>query len=223
MTTDWSERWQLRLLPLMRAALVLMALFFFAASFLQYQGIYRGISEQRKTRFDAVPQRQGVQTALESEAARFHTMVALEQDIVALRYNQANAVLLLRMWTRYMGFLVGMVLALTGAFFILGRLREDSTHLAAESGSTKFDLTTQSPGIVLTILGTLLMFITIWVKLDVEMTDKPVYVAPWGLERVRVEQTPPKEIPQGAAGITPSSDEGRPVPPPVAEPVPCGR
>jgi hypothetical protein len=207
----------------MRASLALMALFFFAASLLQYQAIYRGISEQPKTRFDAVTRHQGVQTALESETARFHTMVALEQDIVAFRYNQANAVLLLRMWTRYMGFLVGMVLALTGAFFILGRLREDSTHLAAESGSAKLDLTTQSPGIVLSILGTLLMFLTIWVKLDVEMTDKPVYIAPWGLERVRVEQTPPREIPGEAAGITPSSDEGRPVPPLKAEAAPCGR
>jgi len=210
MAKDPSERWRLRLLPLVRAALVLMALFFFGASLLQYREIYRDVRQRPASRLEAVMQRQVPQTARESEAARFQTMVALEQDIVTLRYRQANAVLLLRTWTRYTGFLVGMVLALTGAFFILGRLREDSTHLGAEGGGAKLDLTTQSPGMVLAVLGTVLMLVTIWVRLDVDMTDKPVYVAPWGLERTRVEAPAPEEIPAGAASLTPTTDEDRP-------------
>lgn len=225
MATEPSERWQLKLLPMMRAALVLLAVFFFAASLFQYQQVYRDIGLNPQDKPEAAEQRPSAGDAPSSAPARFQTMVGLERDVVALRYRQANAVLLLRTWTRYTGFLVGMVLALAGAFFILGRLREDSTHFAAEGGGAKLDLTTQSPGIILAILGTVLMLVTIWVKFDVTMIEKPVYVLPWGLEQSasgdrsggahqQTAATPPfTELPPNAAAITPSRDSDRPVPP----------
>jgi hypothetical protein len=210
MGADSSERWQLRLLPLMRAALVLMAVFFFVASLLQYRQVYRDIGVQPGSALQELAKQPDKAAPPGSEAYRFRTLVALEQDVVALRYRQANAVLLLRTWTRYTGFLVGMVLALTGAFFILGRLREDSTHLVAEGGGAKLDLTTQSPGMLLAVLGTALMVVTVSVKFDSVMTDKPTYVAPWGLEHPGVGF---KEIPEETAKIISSSEDDRPLPP----------
>lgn len=224
MTSNLSVRWQLKLLPLMRAALVLMAIYFFVASLLQYQQVYQDISQQPTSSLRSLESARG-----DPDAVRFRTMVALEQDVMALRYRHLNATLLLRTWTRYTGFLVGMLLALTGGFFILGRLKEDPTHLAAEGGGARFDLATQSPGIVLAILGTALMMVTIWVRFDIELRDKPVYVLPWGLERNQATSGPkespsigaknPKEIPLKAAKISPTVDDP-PLPPDEVIPKP---
>lgn len=220
MASDPAERWHLRLLPLMRAALVLMAIFFFGASLFQYMQVYRDVNQQLVSSFKEIPT---LEKRLDSDnqriaaAARFHTMVALEQDAQMLRYRHLNAVLLLRTWTRYTGFLVGMVLAMTGAFFILGRLREDATHIAAEGGGAKLDLATQSPGIVLVVLGTALMVVTIWVRYDVNLNDRPVYLMPWGLERAVAEQAP-KEISTTAKDLAPSSNIGFPPRPPTTAP-----
>jgi hypothetical protein len=45
----------------------------------------------------------------------------LEADALQRRYHQANANMLARVWTRQLGFITGMLLALVGAAFILGR------------------------------------------------------------------------------------------------------
>ena len=58
-------------------------------------------------------------------ARRARDALALEQELVARRYEQANLMLSTSLWTRLMGFITGMILALVGAAFILGKLQED--------------------------------------------------------------------------------------------------
>jgi hypothetical protein len=82
------------------------------------------------------------------------------------------------MWTRLMGFTTGMVLAIVGAVFILGKLREQQTELKNETEALKVSLTTSSPGIVLAVLGSFLMSTTLLTKFDIDVRDLPVYVAP---------------------------------------------
>lgn len=206
-----GERWRNRLLPVMRGGLVVMAVFFFAASLVQYHLLYRdlrGMGPRTQVALETlektIPQTQRTNV----DFLQWKTLVLLEQDAMSMRYQQINATLLLRTWTRYTGFLVGMVLALVGAFFILGRLREETSQLSGESGGVKFALVTSSPGVILAVLGTVLMIVTLVVKFDFEVQDRPVYL--------------PLHLMKGQPGITnasslpppanfPSGEKGRPI------------
>lgn len=206
-----EERWRNKLLPVMRGGLVALAVFFFAASLVQYHLLYRdlrGMDLRTNVALDALEKTipQSEWTTL--DYLQWKTLVLLEQDAMHMRYRQINATLLLRTWTRYTGFLVGMVLSLVGAFFILGRLREETSQLSGESGAFKFALVTSSPGVILAVLGTILMVVTLIVKFDFQVQDRPVYL--------------PLHLMKGQAGINdsfslpppgsfPSDEEGRPI------------
>src|SRR5262249_58461153 len=73
-----------------------------------------------------------------NEQMRLEAMRAaysLERELVARRYEQGNLSYLNRLWTRFMGFVTGMILALVGAAFVLGKLVTDKSELeAAASG-----------------------------------------------------------------------------------------
>lgn len=238
--TAFQQRWQEGLLPVMRAALIFFAVFFLAASLWQYHQLYQDLRQGVPTAARTVTvaptaanishntarsaAQEATQHAAEFDALRWRTMVALEQDVVQMRYRQINAVLLLRTWTRQTGFLVGMMLSLVGAFFILGKIKEDTTQLSGESGSMKLALTSSSPGIVLAVLGTVLMATTLLVKFDYEVSDKPVYLLSYGLNPAGGGSRagalpPPMDMPAGEAakpGAEPGADD---IPqPPAAAP-----
>jgi hypothetical protein len=63
-------------------------------------------------------------------AAVMAILSSLETNIVERRYHQANVSLMSRVWTRYLGFVTGMVLAMVGSIFILGKLREMESQRA---------------------------------------------------------------------------------------------
>jgi hypothetical protein len=75
-----------------------------------------------------------------------------------------------------MGFTTGMMLAIVGAAYILGKLQEAQTELKQESELFKISLVTTSPGIVLAVLGCILMSITLLMPFDIDIRDAPVYV-----------------------------------------------
>jgi hypothetical protein len=213
-----GERWRNKLLPAMRGSLVVMAVFFFAASLVQYHLLYRdlrGMGPRTQAALESlensIPQTQRTNV----DFLQWKTLVLLEQDAMSMRYQQINATLLLRTWTRYTGFLVGMVLALVGAFFILGRLREETSQLSGESGGFKFALVTSSPGVILAVLGTILMVVTLVVKFDFEVQDRPVYL-PLHLVKGQVRTIDalpaPGSFPAGEGG-RPTGDDGIPKPP----------
>jgi hypothetical protein len=203
------ERWRNRLLPVMRGGLVVMAAFFFAASLVQYHLLYRdlrGMGPRTQVALEAIentiPQTQRTNV----DFLQWKALVLLEQDAMNMRYQQINATLLLRTWTRYTGFLVGMVLALVGAFFILGRLREETSQLSGESGGFKFALVTSSPGVILAVLGTILMVVTLVVKFDFAVEDRPVYM-PLHLMKGQVRTIDASSLP--APSSFPPGGEGR--------------
>ena len=76
---------------------------------------------------------------------RWKTLLLLEEQTIEHRYAQVNATLMLRAWTRHLGFLTGMILAFVGAIFILSKLSESETRLSAEGGGAKGALATSSP------------------------------------------------------------------------------
>ena len=176
--------WQARLLPLMSAVVVLGAVFFAVMSVIELRSLYERL-EQPVVNFDA--RLEQLERATEpvalatSEYLRFRTLASLEAEALQRRYHQATATMLARVWTRQLGFITGMLLALVGAAFILGRLSEEPIKVGGEGQGLKGTLETSSPGIVLAVLGTVLMALTIWIPFGVETRDVNIYLRTFAL------------------------------------------
>jgi len=185
-----DRTWQKRLLPVMVGLLVTLTAFFFVASFVQLYYLQTRI--ERAPRLDLSPAmasldeiakdvqngKVGDQLAFNNrlEYARWKTLSLLEANALQRRYHHAGVLLISRIWTRYLGFVTGTILAMVGAAFILGKLQEASSNLGAEGGLWKVSLTTASPGLVLATLGTVLMLATLATNMDLQVNDGPVYL-----------------------------------------------
>jgi hypothetical protein len=190
-TVGASDRtWQRRLLPLMVGLLVTLTAFFIVASFVQLYYLQTRI--EKAPRLDLGPAMASLDEiakdmqsgkiqdprALNSriEQARWQTLSILEANVLQRRYHHAGVLLISRIWTRYLGFVTGTILAMVGAAFILGKLQEASSNLGAEGGLWKVSLTTASPGLVLAALGTILILATLATSMDLNVNDGPVYL-----------------------------------------------
>lgn len=172
--------WQSRLLPLMGLLLVLGALFFGAMSVLELRDLYSRLEHRPMTFADSLAAYEAAagEAAATPDYLRFKVLATLEADALQRRYHQANATMLARVWTRQLGFVTGMVLALVGAAFILGRLNDAPARIQGEGKGFKGALETSSPGIVLTVLGAGLMALTISIPFGVETRDANIYLGP---------------------------------------------
>lgn len=172
--------WQKRLLPFAVTAISLMAIFFFISSIVQIDRLSDRITPPPNDKIEktlaAFESKSPDASLANLDYIKWKSLILLEQETVNHRYAQVNATLLLRAWTRNIGFLTGMIMALIGAIFILAKLREGETSLAGEGGGAKATLVTSSPGIVLAVLGTILMSVTIVSGFEFSTTDAPVYI-----------------------------------------------
>ena len=172
-------RWQQRLLPFLVVAISLMAIFFFVSTLLQLGRLGEAVAYKPDLRVDqslaAYEQKAGPE-ARDQDYLHWKTLVLLEESAIQHRYAQVSATLMLRAWTRHLGFLTGMILALVGAIFILAKLSESETRLSGEAAGAKGALATNSPGIVLAVLGTVLMVVTLTTDFSFTTTDVPVYL-----------------------------------------------
>ena len=197
---DRDHSWQLRLMPFMIGLVLTLALFFFAATLFQLYELNLKIQDAPELHSTELLEQASTGSTLMEK--QWRTLVVLESHILQQRYHQANVLLMARTWIRYLGFVTGMMLALIGAVFILGKLREPATQLSfsgespdpALSGNFKAQLLTQSPGIVLVSLGTVLMLITILVHHPIQVTDAPVYTSVTAIGKTSATQSKPAEL-----------------------------
>ena len=173
-------RWQERILPWAIGSILVMAVFFFVASLyqlfrLEQQFRYEPpaweaqLAEYEKKAFPA-----NAEQAI--DFVKWKTITVMEQETTKRRYQQVNAAILTRVWTRYLGFLVGMIMALIGAIFVLAKLEEQVTKVSGEGQGFKGAFESASPGIVLAILGSVLVGITLVVPFEFSTRDVPVYM-----------------------------------------------
>jgi hypothetical protein len=182
--------WQKRLLPLMVSMLVTLTAFFFVASFIQLYYLQTRIEQAPQldlkpalSTLDAFEKEIKSGTAADVAAndsrlsyVRWKTLSLLEANALERRYHQAGVLLISRIWTRYLGFCTGTILALVGAAFILGKLREGSSNVGLEGGLWKASITSASPGLVLAVLGTALMIATLATNFEMNVNDGAVYL-----------------------------------------------
>lgn len=166
--------------PMMSRQLKGLTLFFFIVSFIQMAYLHWKILQVPEVNLD---QTEGDALALHAEtfadrafARELEIRSEMEVFIVTQRYHQAGVQLMSGLWTRYLGFITGMILALVGASFILGKLREPSQKLEGRFSGFGFLIRTASPGIILAVLGTTLMLATILDKDVYEVKDSNTYL-----------------------------------------------
>jgi hypothetical protein len=181
--------------------LVVLTLFFFVASLYQLKVLHGEMT--KVSSIDLSPALSmlemgelNISDKDKMDAAIWKTLSILEGNALQRRYHQANAILMSRIWTRYLGFVTGMTLALVGAAFVLGKLREPESTLDVEGTSIgKLSIASASPGLTLAFLGTVLMVTTIVVHNKIEVRDTPSFTSLWFSRLPAKETTIETEIP----------------------------
>ena len=177
--------WQRQLLPWMKAMIVLITIVFLLLTSFQLFQLNKYIKATPKLDL------QSVYTAVDSaivqistgrpqislEATKWRTWSLLEEHLVNNRYHHANASIMSRLWIRYLGFFTGMALAVIGAVFVLGKLRESESTLKAKGPAGSYEFKSASPGLVLATLGTILMATTIVTKGTISVSDNAIYTS----------------------------------------------
>ncbi len=174
------KKWQERLLPLMINLLIALTLFFFIATFFQISYLHWSILQYPEIDLDVSDTYPITTNAASSDdqfaSRKLELLARLEAYVVERRYHEASVGLMSSTWIRYLGFITGMILALIGASFILGKLQEAKTEVVGKGSGIDISLKTASPGIILAVLGTVLMFATIIDKDTRNIIDAPVYI-----------------------------------------------
>ncbi|WP_282610478.1 hypothetical protein [Pelagibius sp. Alg239-R121] len=175
------ENWSKKLLPLMGWMLIGLTLFFFIASAIQLAYLHVEIGKAPQPDLEmpmALLQGSGDEEAGNGERqnAAIAVLSALELSAMRFRYHQANVALLSRVWTRYLGFVTGMVLAMVGAAFVLGRLQDQGSEATAKSSAGSFTFKTASPGLIMATLGVAMMITTITTHHEIAVTDQAIFV-----------------------------------------------
>jgi hypothetical protein len=172
-------RWQRRLLPFMAGFMVVMAFLFF---------VFSGLHIYQVTHFIQLADGPDTRTQIENEISRptgqpvtadevmEHSLLLLEADALDKRYHEAGGLLMSRIWSRQLAFITGMVMAFVGAAFILGKLSENTTQISGGSDQWKVAISSASPGIILSFLGTVVIVASLFVKATLEVNDAPGYV-----------------------------------------------
>jgi uncharacterized Tic20 family protein len=175
-------KWQQKLMPWMILMPTLLIGIFILLATLQmrhFEGfIYHGDRSEIDAAFPNVA-RVEVDSSIQTKLGyiKLYTLAKMEEHSIDRRYNQAGAVMMAGIFTKYLGFFTGMILAIVGAVFIISKLKEDVSNL---EGSVKeqinFKIISSSPGIIFGLLGTILMIVAILKKAEVNVHDMPLYL-----------------------------------------------
>jgi hypothetical protein len=218
-------RWQRKLLPFMIGFMVALAVAFFAMSIYDVLQVKDAVFMEHGENIRAIMQSRVAARPGESRTAAESTQEALlllESDALDKRYHQASALLMSRIWTKHLSFLTGMVLALLGATFILGKLSESTSTISGSGAGWKADISSASPGIILAFFGTVLLSISLVVQPQITVDDKPVYVSGIGVISTTPEATRPSTAETAAKALgKPDSrilDLDKPEAPPAPSP-----
>jgi hypothetical protein len=181
----------------MSRTLIGLVIFFLLVSTAQLYFLHERIEEAPEIKLSEV-----VNPASERASELEKGLLTLEHGLIQQRYHQANTSLMNRIWLKYLGFVTGMILAVVGSVFILGKMKEDTTELEGESSAMKFNIKSSSPGLIMIVLGTVLMMTTILSHNRIDVMDGNTYLLKENLKSedklLNLEKEPePKENTEG--------------------------
>ena len=170
---------QRRLRPLMVGMLIALTVFFFVVTLTQLIDLNHRIDQSPEVNLASLlaptPCPAAASTQQCDDYRRMNIAVTLEVNLVARRHHQANVMLMASVWSRYLGFITGMVLTLIGAAFIVGQLRDRGTTVEGSIAAGKAAIASSSPGMVMVAFGVLLMGVTIVSRHQLDTRDVPLY------------------------------------------------
>lgn len=184
--SDWQAAWQLKSRPFMTRTLVVLATFFFVASLGQLAFLTWELAHPPTvSSASLLDERLCAQPGLEKlppedcfSLQRSRAILLLESNVMERRYHQANALVMFSVWSRYLGFITGMILAIVGATFILGKLSEPESSLEASGAGWKAGIKSTSPGLILCFLGVVLIVASITTLHSLHTRDTATYLLP---------------------------------------------
>ena len=116
-------RWQNRLLPLfifLPTALMIVFIVLATRQMHQFNEIIQ--VKPDTTWINTIAPRVLDKDKPEQAQLRWFTLTKLEQESFYRRYNQAGYLLMSRVFTKYLGFFTGMIMAIVGSVFIIGKI-----------------------------------------------------------------------------------------------------
>jgi len=170
-----DKRWQYKLLPYMIGTIIGLTVVFVGISIMSLANINAQLNNSPRLQVDSLTSIAERSTSHDKE----NLIVAMQMDyfITSSRYHQARIITMTNIIIQYFGFLTGMILAIIGSVFILGKIKEDVTSIDLKD-LIKFTITSSSPGIMLAFFGTILMIFTLNVKHSLDVRDDAVYLKP---------------------------------------------
>ncbi len=173
-------RWRRTLLPTMQVMLVSLTIFFFAATFWQLYYLQNNIFEGTKTLEETIPDLLTDEYQMTSQerlnAVHLQALIKLESYVLRQRYHHANVLLMSGVWVRYLGFVTGMILALVGATFVMGRLETPPSEVKGSISELQWQLQSSSPGLIMVVLGVLLMLATVVMQHSFSVKDNSIFL-----------------------------------------------
>jgi hypothetical protein len=171
-----EQRWQRLVLPFMMIGLVAAAVFFGGTTYVFFDRLQSELAYSRTETHSLIDRVDAGAQGISDIAYRdWAVRATLEQAALQQRFNVQVAIVKGRLWSRFMGFMTGMLLALTGCVFVLGKLRTDIDFSGSASGASAV-LRTTSPGVYLALLGTVVIGMALAVPGSVESTDAAIYL-----------------------------------------------
>ena len=117
---------------------------------------------------------------LNDENSALLLWASLEHDALQNRQARAESMLSTRTWIRFMNTAFGSILIMSGAIFLLARVRMGRLDAQTETAEFKVALATSSPGIVMVAIGALMTTAPLYVSQPINITDGHAYPPPFG-------------------------------------------
>jgi hypothetical protein len=183
--------WQKKLLPWLIIMPSLLVLLFMYLATQQVNQFNRAIDVKEKPILESVinTKDSSAMNKLKGnlDYIKWLTLSTLEQESLDKRYYQGGLLLLSRIFIKYLGFLTGMIIAIVGSVFIIGKLSEDSSRIDGSVGEKiRLSIISSSPGIIFGVLGTVLMVSTILQHSEITVQDSPLYLNAYGITSLRI-------------------------------------
>lgn len=180
--THSVDEWQNKLVVWTVLMPTLLILVFVVLATMQLNRFNDEISQYQEPQAAYQDPMYGLPTTAGAEYAKLYTLAKMEDLAMRKRYSQGGVLLMSRIFTKYLGFFTGMVMAIVGAVFIISKIREESTNLTGSvSQQANLTLVSSSPGIIFGVLGTVLMLATILQHTEINIKDMPLYLNHYNL------------------------------------------
>jgi hypothetical protein len=185
-------KWQNKLLPWLIIMPTLLVLLFVYLATQQVNQFNKALDVKKQSVYETLlPTDSAELRKIKSnmEYVKWMSLTKMEEESLERRHHQGGMLLLSRVFMKYLGFLTGMIMAIVGSVFIIGKLSEDVSKFEGTAGQKiRFSLMSSSPGIIFAVLGTLLMTATILEHRDIVVEDTPLYLNAYGISSLKEEQ-----------------------------------